>query len=221
MAELYWNVIGDNYRENIEDFQVIVHMPGEDNDLRVWTHGPLSGSNKIIDNKTLFFKDVDVPRYEPETIRIMFNKDLVPYATKKSNVDGRKFILKYEQTMADEANAERNNKELELINNASQAVLDLEKNERIYYYNSALKTVSKLKESKEKQDFYQRIYSLKETVNKNWKESIKNEIEYIIDDNYKNMLYDEKIKDYNRITIGSEEEMEVFVDTMKKIVKGA
>ncbi len=32
---------------------------------------------------------------------------------------------------------------------------------------------------------------------------------------------DEKIKDYNRITIGSEEEMNTFVDTMKKIVKGA
>ena len=32
---------------------------------------------------------------------------------------------------------------------------------------------------------------------------------------------DEKIKDYNRITIGSEEEMKVFVDTMKMIVKGA
>ena len=31
---------------------------------------------------------------------------------------------------------------------------------------------------------------------------------------------DEKIKDYNRITIGSEEEMKVFVDTMKMIVKG-
>ena len=32
---------------------------------------------------------------------------------------------------------------------------------------------------------------------------------------------DERIKDYNRITIGSEEEMKTFVDTMKKIVKGA
>ena len=32
---------------------------------------------------------------------------------------------------------------------------------------------------------------------------------------------DKKIKDYNRITIGSEEEMKVFVDTMKTIVKGA
>lgn len=32
---------------------------------------------------------------------------------------------------------------------------------------------------------------------------------------------DERIKDYNRITIGSREEMEVFVDTIKEIVKGA
>ena len=32
---------------------------------------------------------------------------------------------------------------------------------------------------------------------------------------------DEKIKNYNRITIGSREEMEVFVDTVKQIVKGA
>lgn len=32
---------------------------------------------------------------------------------------------------------------------------------------------------------------------------------------------DERIKDYNRITIGSEEEMKAFIDTVKKIVKGA
>lgn len=44
IAELYWNLIGNNYREGIEDFQVKVHLPGEDNDLRVWTHGPLSRS---------------------------------------------------------------------------------------------------------------------------------------------------------------------------------
>ena len=32
---------------------------------------------------------------------------------------------------------------------------------------------------------------------------------------------DEKIKDYNRITIGSREDMEAFVDAIKEIVKGA
>ena len=31
---------------------------------------------------------------------------------------------------------------------------------------------------------------------------------------------DEKIKDYNRITIGSREEMEAFVEAVKEIVKG-
>ena len=42
VAELYWNLIGTNYREDIEDFQAKIHLPGKDTDLRVWTHGPLS-----------------------------------------------------------------------------------------------------------------------------------------------------------------------------------
>lgn len=39
----------------------------------------------------------------------MFDKDLVPLATKYSNVNGRENILKYEQMMADTANSEREN----------------------------------------------------------------------------------------------------------------
>ena len=93
VAELYWNVLGDYYEENITDFQVLVHLPGEDDDVRIWTHGPLTGENKIIDSKTLSFKDYNVPYYTPETIRIMFDKSLVPSATKKSNVDGRENIM--------------------------------------------------------------------------------------------------------------------------------
>lgn len=46
VAELYWNLIGNNYREDITDFQAKVHLPGEDNDLRVWIHGPLSRSKQ-------------------------------------------------------------------------------------------------------------------------------------------------------------------------------
>lgn len=44
VAELYWNLIGNDYREDIADFQAKVHLPGEDTDLRIWTHGPLSRS---------------------------------------------------------------------------------------------------------------------------------------------------------------------------------
>ncbi len=185
VAELYWNVLGDYFEEIVEDFQVVVHLPGEDSDVRIWTHGPLTGENKILDSKTLYFKDTNVDSYTPETIRIMFNKDLVPQATKKSNIDGRDNILKYEQMLADTANSEREKEKLNLESKASEAVVDLEENQRMYYYNYALELVNELDEtSKEKQNFLDRIEKTKDMVNENWKEGLKYNIKSLIDDNY-------------------------------------
>lgn len=202
VAELYWNVLGEYYEENIQDFQVIIHLPEEDNDVRIWTHGPLTGENKILDYKTLYFMDKNVDNYTPETIRIMFNSSLVPLATKKSNVNGRNNILKYEAMMADTANRERESAKLQLENEASQAVLNLEENKDIFYYNKALKLVNKLDETNEqKQDFLARIEKTKESVNENWKEDLKHRLEFLTESNYKNLttsgldIFKEKIQE--------------------------
>lgn len=185
VAELYWNVIGDNYREDIADFQVLVHLPGNDNDLRVWTHGPLTGANKILDPKTVYFKDTDVSNYTEETIRVMFDKDLVPYATKKSNVNGKENILKYESAMADASNAEREKNKLDKLNKLEQYMLDLEENQTIYYYNRAIELVSELSDEINEKEYLTRIEKYKEVVNKEWKEDIQSDIEFASDDNYR------------------------------------
>ena len=130
------------------------------------------------------FTDTDVNAYKAETIRVMFNKDLVPNANKKSFVDGKNYILKYEETMANNSNAERENRKLEAINKASQSVIDLEEAPKIFWYNRALKEVNKLEESQEKNDFLKRIYSLKEIVNSKWKEDIEYEIARLSRSNY-------------------------------------
>ena len=178
VAELFWNVLGDGYTERIEDFQVLVHLPGDgDSDLRVWTHGPLTGENKIIDAKTVWFKDNDVGSYEAETIRLMFNLNLVPNGTKYSHVLGRENILKVEQVMADEANAYREQHRLEAINDASSKVIDLEEDMTIYNYTYALEAVTSLPDdTEEKESFLNRIYATQEAVNQNWKEEIENDI---------------------------------------------
>ena len=186
IAELYWNTIGKSYRENINDFQVMVYLPQSDNDLRVWTHGPLSGQNKIIDSKTVYFNDSNIEPYEPETIRIMFNKDIVPNATKKSGVDGKNYILQYEQKMADSANYEREQGKLDEINRASQSIENLEEYQTIYLYRYALQSIANIEDETQKQEFLERIEKQKYNVNENWKESIEYDINLM--KKYSNML---------------------------------
>ena len=207
VAELYWNVLGDGFEETITDFQVKIHLPGEDSDVRIWTHGPLTGENKIIDSKTLFFQDKNVDSYTAETVRVMFDKDLVPLATKKSNVDGRENILKYEAAMADTANSQRENEKLELENRANQAVIDLEENQRIYYYNRALELVNELEDdSEQKQSFLDRIEKTKEAVNEEWKESLQYSVECLTEDNYR-FLSQGRLEDFKEeIEEGFDEE---------------
>ena len=186
VAELYWNVLGEYFEEDIQDFQVLIHLPNEDDDVRIWTHGPLTGKNKIIDERTLYFQDKNVNRYTPETIRIMFNKNLVPLATKQSSVNGRENILKYEAMMADTANSERENEKLLLENKASQAVLDLEDYLTMYNYNRAVELVNELDDtSEEKDNFLSRIAKTKNKVNENWQKDLKYNLEILQEDNYK------------------------------------
>lgn len=186
VAELYWNVMGNGYEEKIADFQVLIHLPKEDSDVRIWTHGPLTGVNSIVDKKTLSFKDTNVKPYKAETVRIMFNKNLVPNGTKKSGVNGKEYILKYEASQADSANAEREKAKLEKINEASNAVIELKESPSMYAYNTALKYVRALPNtSTEKQGLLNQIYALKETVNNEWKDRIETNISYLdINDRY-------------------------------------
>lgn len=155
VAELYWNVIGENYREDIEEFKVLIHLPNEDNDVRIWTHGPLTGFNKIVDSKTLLFEDSNLNSYTAETVRLMFNKQLVPLATKKTNIDGRENILKYEATKADEANVQREQEKLDIENLASAAVIEFEKYPNtVYLGEKALEYVNQLDNNNEQKKSY-------------------------------------------------------------------
>lgn len=192
IAELYWNVMGTGYEERIADFQVLIHLPEEDNDVRIWTHGPLSGVNAIINKKTLSFKDRNVYPYTAETVRIMFDKELVPQATKKSGVNGRENILKYEASQADMANAQREKKRLEKINTASSSVIRLKESPSMYNYNIALKDVNELPgNTSEKEEMLSEIYSLRDTVNIEWKNRIESYISYLdLNDDYTTLSAD-------------------------------
>ncbi len=107
VAELAWNILGDEYEENIGTLEARVHLPGDDADYRVWLKGPLNGEveRTTEDMATATYNFLGA--YNAVTIRMMFNKDLVPNATKYSHVKGREHILAVEQKAADKSNKER------------------------------------------------------------------------------------------------------------------
>ena len=107
VAELAWNILGDTYQDNIYDMEVHINLPGEDDNMRVFLHGPLNGNIHRYDNKYAKILYDFVGARNAVSARIVFNKELVPYATKMSNVDAFDTILDVEQEMADQANRER------------------------------------------------------------------------------------------------------------------
>lgn len=115
VAEIAWNILGESYAEDINEMEVHVNLPKKDKDLRVWLHGPLNGEIKNVDNKTSVSKFNFVGAYNAVSVRMMFDKSLVPNATKVSGVVAKEKILSVEQKLADEANAIRNR--IKLVNN--------------------------------------------------------------------------------------------------------
>ncbi len=107
VAELAWNILGDSYDDNIEELIAYINLPKEDKSMRVWLRGPLDGNIKRVDDKTAKITYKNLERNNAISFRIMFNKSLVPYSTKHSNIDGKANILETEKKAADIANKQR------------------------------------------------------------------------------------------------------------------
>lgn len=106
-AELAWNTLGEGYRENIGDYEVKVVLPNSDSDYRVWLHGPLNGNIDRTNNKEAIGSFNFLGAYNPVSVRLIFDKSLVPNATKVSGLTAKSAIIDYQTELSDEANRER------------------------------------------------------------------------------------------------------------------
>lgn len=184
VAELYWCFLENVSYEIILDYKLIVHLPYEDNNVMVWSHGPATGYCSIVDYKTLSLQDSNVDPCDYETLRIMFDKELVPGAQKKSNVDGREHIIRYENAMANPYIAEIETERIYVENELSEIFLELDKEPRIFWYNYANEYLEKLTwDDTLKNQYKEKLDSYKEAVNQKWKDSVDWEIEDMIEFN--------------------------------------
>ncbi len=87
VAEIYWNFIASDFKNEIEELQIRVHLPKQDTTsyFKTFIHGDITGKTKIIDNQTT---EVTIKRIKEDAsidLRVIFNNDLVKNVTKKTN----------------------------------------------------------------------------------------------------------------------------------------
>lgn len=134
--------------ESVNDLEVYIHIPNNEDLLKVWAHGPLYGESKIIDNQTLLLTIKGLDAYTAIDTRFVFDKDIVN-TNKKTNINALDKIIEIETKLANESNALREKYYEELKQQAityveyARETLDRE------YYDLAHDTVFMLKEDDE------------------------------------------------------------------------
>lgn len=107
VAEIAWDFIGDNYEDDINSLIITIKLPGNSEELRVFSHGPLNGFNEIVNDAEVKATWDNLPAYQAVDVRVVFDKALVKEGTKLSNTNGLENILEVEKKRADLANEER------------------------------------------------------------------------------------------------------------------
>ncbi len=108
-AELYWKFMGKDTDVTIRHFKVDLKIPKGSNydDIKVFAHGPLSGSIQKIDSENItMYVDNLAPNIFVEG-RILFPTRLIEKSTKVVDRDALSRILKEEEMWVKEANAKR------------------------------------------------------------------------------------------------------------------
>lgn len=109
-------IIDSGWEIPLNNITITITIPegAKKEDLRVFAHGPLTGSSEIVDGRTFSFTVPSVNGRFVETLAI-FPRDLIPASTNTFDRNELENILENEQRLADEANKEREEaiKELE------------------------------------------------------------------------------------------------------------
>lgn len=111
-AEFYYNIIGDGFDDDIKEVNATIWLPYPDEEnLKVWAHGPLNGEGiRIEGGYGAQLKIQNLYANTPIDLRMIYRKDYFMIninESKKSGIDALPLILEVEQDRANEANEQR------------------------------------------------------------------------------------------------------------------
>ena len=103
VAEIGFNLFTEQ-SEDIDNLEMHIHIPGNQDELRAWGHGPLYGETKNLSQEEILLTIEDLDAYQAVDIRFVFDKSVVSESHKISGVEGLTSILQIETEKAEEAN---------------------------------------------------------------------------------------------------------------------
>ncbi len=89
IAELYWTFIGNGFEDKINNLQIKVHLPNNDNSdlFRFWAHGDIAGKIDKIDDNSVLATIKSLDKNSPVDIRMTFDKNLIKDVSKLNQND--------------------------------------------------------------------------------------------------------------------------------------
>lgn len=148
IAELGYNVFTE-LSEAIDHLEIYIHLPNNQELLRVWAHGPLHGLSEIIDDQTVKLTIDDLNAEEAIDFRLAFDKEVVPASTKTTEQEVLENIIVIEEKLAEQANDERHKAYLLLQEDAYTKVEEAERTKNRKDYETAYEKVLLLREEDE------------------------------------------------------------------------
>lgn len=100
IGELYYNFIGGGWECPIENLNIDIYLPKNENEILVWGHGPLNGESKILSDKHASFKVTNIKPGEYVATRMVFDKNNISQSTKYSGISAKEIILNEEKEIA-------------------------------------------------------------------------------------------------------------------------
>lgn len=179
VAEIGWNMIGNELSETVGNLQVSLHIPGNTN-VKAWAHGPINGNVYIVNSETVFVTIQNLSSYRAVDVRATFDLNVISESTKYTNTDALDKIILYETDKAEQANYERQNKEKININTALNYLNRFEVNPTRYNYETALSAIYDINTIEVKNEYFQKIAEIKVTLDELEEEKARDNVDFAL-----------------------------------------
>ena len=105
VGEFYYNFIGGEWETTINNLNIDIYLPNNNNEINIWGHGPSNGTSKIISNNHASFKVSDVKPGQYVAARLIFDLSNIEEAVKYSRINAKEIIFQNEKDIYDNVEA--------------------------------------------------------------------------------------------------------------------